>query len=133
MKIRNIVGIMSGMIISTVLLSSIEGHSAGTNPITMTALQSTGSYVFDGNSSNDIKLYKSDLRNLYNEIPVGIIICYGICDWGIAIETWLGIENENDYDFCYDHFRAAANVIGIIVLISILLGWAKSLGIIANN
>ena len=68
MNIRNIVGIMSGMIISTVLLSSIEGHSAGTNPITMTDLQSTGSYVFDGDGSNDVKLYKSDLRNIYNEI-----------------------------------------------------------------
>ncbi len=66
-------------------------------------------------------------------ILVGIIICYGIYDLGLAIETWLGIEKENDYYSGYNHFLTAAIIIGIIVLIFISLSCAKLLGIIAKN
>lgn len=85
---RNILGIMGGVIMSSVLLLSLESHGAGTNPVPMTPIQSQGTYVFDGDGSNDVKIYASDIINLHNELNnLGIYTDSKLTTYNTNIDT----------------------------------------------
>ena len=66
MKIKNLIYIPGIMITVSILFYSMNSKAVGTDPISHNALESTGSVVFDMDS--DIALYKSDLKNIQNNI-----------------------------------------------------------------